>query len=272
MARLPTLFLSHGSPLHATESGPAGDAWRGLGATLPKPRAILIASAHWESATPLVGGGERPATLHDFAGFPAALGTLRYPAPGSPALAQRAAALLKAAGHPASINACRGFDHGAWVPLRRMYPGADVPVVQLSIQPALGPEHHLQLGEALAPLVAEEVLVIGSGSITHNLRDWAMAARGADGHLGLAAAMAPLPYVDEFTAWLAPRLAAADRDAVLDYRARAPGAARAHPTDEHLLPLFVAWGAAGPGARGQRVHAGVDAAALAMDAYRFDAP
>lgn len=271
MTRLPTLFLSHGSPMHAIESGPAGEAWRELGATLPRPRAILMVSAHWETATPLLGAAERPETIHDFGGFPQALYALRYPAPGSPELAQRVATLLKQAGHPAAVNACRGLDHGAWVPLRRAYPQADVPVVQLSIQSALGPEHHLRIGEALVPLADEGVLVIGSGSVTHNLRDWMMVMQRAASGRGLDASLAPLPYVPEFADWLAARIAADDRAAVLDYRERSPGGARAHPSDEHFLPLFVAWGAAGAQARGRRVHQSIDAAALSMDAYQFDA-
>lgn len=270
MSRLPTLFLSHGSPMHAIESGPAGEAWRELGATLPKPHAILMVSAHWETAAPMLSGGERPETIHDFGGFPQELYTLRYPAPGSPALAQRIATLLKDAGFPASVNGCRGLDHGAWVPLRRMHPQADVPVVQLSVQGALGPEHHLRLGEALAPLAEEGVLVIGSGSVTHNLRDWMMLMQRAGGR-GLDATQPTVPYVVEFGDWLERRLATGDRASVLDYRDHSPGGARAHPTDEHFLPLFVAWGAAGAGARGTRVHHSIDAAVLSMDAYRFDA-
>ena len=266
-----TLFLSHGSPMHAIESGPAGEAWGELGATLPKPRAVLITSAHWETAAPVLTGAARPDTIHDFGGFPQELFALRYPAPGSPQLAQRVAALLQAAGHAASIDPDRGLDHGAWVPLQRMYPQADVPVVQLSIQTALGPAHHLRIGAALEPLAAEGVLVIGSGSVTHNLRDWMIAMQRASRGRSLDAAVEPLPYVTEFADWLAARLAAADRDAVLDYRARSAAGVAAHPTDEHFLPLFVAWGAAGPGARGHRVHRSVDSAALSMDAYRFDA-
>ena len=256
---LPTLFISHGSPMHAVEAGRAGEAWRALGLRLPRPKAVLVASAHWETELPMVGTAKRPETIHDFGGFPEELYRVRYDATGSPELAQQAAALLRDAGLSPSVNACRGIDHGAWVPLRWMYPERDVPVVQLSIQPALGPAHHLALGRALAPLTQDGVLVIGSGHVTHNLRDWSVHRNAASS----------LPYVAEFSEWLADRLAAHDETALVDYRSRAPHAVRAHPTDEHFLPLFIALGAAGENPKVQREHAAIDAAALAMDAYSF---
>jgi 4,5-DOPA dioxygenase extradiol len=262
MARLPTLFLSHGSPLHALDPGGAGQAWQTLAAGLPRPRAVLMVSAHWETGLPMLTGGDRHRTIHDFSGFPAPLYELRYDAPGDPALAQRIAGTLREAGYSASINACRGLDHGAWVPLRWMFGHADVPVIQLSVQPSLGVEHHLRVGEGLWRLADDEVLVIGSGHATHNLRDWATQPREA----------APLPYAREFAEWLHARLLAGDREALLDYRALAPCAMRAHPTEEHLLPLFTALGAAGHDARAERVHAGFEGGALAMDAYRFTSP
>lgn len=259
MTRLPTLFLSHGSPMHAIDPGGAGTAWAALASGLPRPRAVLAVSAHWETGTPLLGSSRRFGTIHDFGGFPAALYRLRYDAPGAPDVADRARELLRAAGIVAGLDGCRGLDHGAWVPLRWMYPAADVPVVPLSVQPALGTGHHLAMGEALAPLADEGVLVVGSGHVTHNLRDW-VTCRDSGRAPG---------YVAEFSAWLHDALRDGDRAAVVGYRDRAPAAARAHPTEEHFLPLLVAWGAAGPTARGERVHAGVEAAALAMDAYRF---
>jgi 4,5-DOPA dioxygenase extradiol len=260
MSALPTIFISHGSPMHAIEPGDAGDAWRALAASIPRPRAILIASAHWETGLPMLPGRDRLETIHDFGGFPEELYRIRYDAPGAPELAHRALALLRDAGYSAAIDGCRGIDHGAWVPLRHMYPDRDVPVAQISVQPALGTAHHLQLGEALGSLADEGVLVIGSGHVTHNLRDW-FASRH-DPHA--------LDYVPKFAEWLNEHIARDDREAVLDYRERAPSAPRAHPTEEHFLPLFVAWGAAGPGARATRVLASIDGGALAMDAYRFD--
>jgi 4,5-DOPA dioxygenase extradiol len=258
---MPALFLSHGSPMHALDPGAAGAAWRAIADSLPKPRAVLMASAHWETSLPMLSGREQLETIHDFGGFPAELYKVRYDAPGSPQTAQRAAELLRAAGHTPALNSCRGIDHGAWVPLKWMYPEGDVPVVQVSVQTSLGTAHHLQLGEALAPLADEGVLVIGSGHVTHNLRDWF--AHHADPQ--------PLDYVVQFSQWLQRTLAVDDRDALVDYRERGPSASRAHPTEEHFLPLFVALGAAGPDARATLVHQAIDGAALSMDAYRFDA-
>ena len=259
MSRLPTLFLSHGSPMHAVQSGAAGNAWQAAGETLPRPRAILIASAHWETSVPMLTGNPQPATIHDFGGFPAELYKLRYPAPGAPELAAQTVALLKEAGITAGVDGCRGLDHGAWVPLLRMYPAADVPVVQISVQPGLGTAHHLRLGQALAPLADDGVLIIGSGHTTHNLRDW-MAGRGRS---------APLPYVGAFAGWVDAQLRAHDAAALVAYREKAPDAVRAHPTEEHFLPLFVAWGAAGIDADVTRIVDAVEAGALAMDSYRF---
>jgi 4,5-DOPA dioxygenase extradiol len=169
--------------------------------------------------------------------------------------------LLKEAGITAAVNGCRGLDHGAWVPLKWMFPARDVPVVQLSIQPDLGATHHLQLGEALAQLAGEGVLVIGSGHVTHNLRDWMMHRRDAE----------PANYAVQFSEWLNGCLMRAEREALLAWRERAPAAARAHPTEEHFLPLFVSLGAAGPGAAATRVYSAIEAGVLSMDAYRFDA-
>jgi 4,5-DOPA dioxygenase extradiol len=259
MQRLPTLFLSHGSPMHALEAGGAGRAWQAIAASLPRPRAVLMVSAHWETSLPMLTGGTQLQTIHDFGGFPAPLYKLRYDAPGSPDVAGEAAALLREAGISSSLNGVRGIDHGAWVPLRWMYPGVDVPVVQLSVQPGLGTQHHLQMGHALQPLTERGVLVIGSGHVTHNLRDWMMHRDST----------APLPYVTAFSDWLERSLDAHDENALLAYREVAPAAARAHPTEEHFLPLYVALGAAGAGAESTRVYAGMEGTALAMDAYRF---
>ena len=259
--RLPTLFLSHGSPMYAVEPGDAGRAWAKLGRTLPRPRAVLMVSAHWETAVPMLTGNPRPETIHDFGGFPPELYRLAYPAPGAPELATQCVALLKAGEIVAGVDGCRGLDHGAWVPLRWIYPDADIPVVQLSVQPDLGPAHHVQLGRALAPLTEDGVLIVGSGHATHNLRDWMANARRPE----------PLKYAQAFSAWLAATLDAHDTEALVDYRERAPDAVRAHPTDEHFLPLFVAYGAAGRNPRPESVVAGFLNGALAMDSYLFRA-
>jgi 4,5-DOPA dioxygenase extradiol len=262
MKSLPTLFLSHGSPMHAVSPGVVGDAWAALGERLGKPAAILIASAHWETSLPMATGNPRPKTIHDFGGFPKALYEITYPAPGSPELATRVTALLKDAAITAGIDGCRGLDHGAWVPLRWMYPDADVPVVQLAVQPARGTAHHLALGRALAPLRHENVLIIGSGHTTHNLRDW-MTHRDQS---------APMSYAVQFARWLDGVLASPDERALVDYRDRAPAAARAHPTDEHFLPLFVAFGAADADTHVERVVDGFENGALARDSFLFTQP
>jgi 4,5-DOPA dioxygenase extradiol len=256
---LPTLFLSHGSPMFAVEPGRAGRAWAKLGRMLPRPRAVLMVSAHWETSVPMVSGNSKPETLHDFGGFPPELYRLTYPAHGAPQLAAQCVSLLKDAEIAAGVDGCRGLDHGAWVPLRWMYPNADVPVVQLSVQPLLGPAHHAKLGRALAPLTRDGVLIVGSGHTTHNLRDWMSNARRPE----------PLTYVRAFSEWLAAALAAHDTDALVAYRERAPDAARAHPSEEHFLPLFVAYGAAGEHSRPERVVDGFENGALAMDSYLF---
>lgn len=260
MNDLPSLYISHGSPMTALRPGLTGTRLSELAAALPRPRAIVVASAHYLARQPLVGGAAQPTTVHDFGGFPPALYELRYPAPGDPGLAARIAERLDQAGLAAHVDPQRGLDHGIWVPLRLMYPEADIPVVPLSIQPMRGPAHQYAVGRALAGLREEGVLLIGSGSITHNLHDF---GAGYD-------ANHQAPYVQPFVGWIGQQLARGDTAALLDYRRQAPFAERAHPTDEHLLPLFVALGAAGERAAAQRLDAGVDLGFLAMDIYRFD--
>ena len=251
---LPTLFLSHGSPMHAVEAGDLGRAWAALGKAL-RPRAVLIASAHWETAVPMVTGNPKPQTIHDFGGFPPELYRIEYPAPGAPLLAEQVVALLKDAG----IDGCRGLDHGAWVPLRHMYPAAEIPVVEISVQPERGAGYHVDLGKALAPLASDNVLIIGSGHTTHNLRDFFSAHSSST----------TLTYAKAFADWLSEQLASGNTDALVRYRDIAPFAARAHPTEEHFLPLFIAWGAAGDNARAERIFEGLEAGALSLDSYAF---
>lgn len=256
---LPTLFLSHGSPMLSLLEAPARTFLEGLGPTLPRPRAILVASAHWETAQPSVNAVERNETIHDFHGFPQALFDLRYPAPGSPALAARVTDLLHAAGLACRTDARRGLDHGAWSVLRLMYPDADIPVVQVSLQRGPGPAHHLELGRALAPLRREGVLVIGSGSFTHDLHRFR----------GQPLDAPDAPDIAPFCDWMDAALRAGRTAELLGYRQRAPHAVAQHPSEEHLLPLFVALGAAGPGARAERLHASNTYGMLRMDAYAF---
>lgn len=261
MSALPSLYISHGSPMTALTPGPVGPALATLAQSMPRPRAIVVASAHWLARRPLVGAAAQPQTIHDFGGFPPPLYEIEYPAPGDQALSQQVYRQLEQAGLHPYQDPQRGLDHGVWVPLRLMYPEADIPVVPVSIQPELGPAHQFALGRALAPLREEGVLLIGSGSITHNLHDWRA------GYSETSEA----PYVRPFIGWMEQRLNAGDIPALLDYRRRAPCAERAHPTDEHLLPLFFAMGAAGDDLLGaRRIDAGVDLGFLAMDIYRFD--
>lgn len=262
MKPLPILFVSHGSPMQAIEPGAVGPAWQAIGRALPRPKAVLVASAHWETSLPMLTGNPKPQTIHDFSGFPPPLYALRYPAPGSPDVASRAVAHLKSAGITAGVDGCRGLDHGAWVPLSYLFPDHDVPVVQLSLQTELGTAHHVALGRALAPLAAEGVLIVGSGHATHNLRDW----------FGNRQQGEPMRYAQAFADWLDEKLVAHDTQALVDYRERAPEAARAHPTEEHLLPLHVAYGAAADGARVERVFQGFEGSALALDAWLFHPP
>ncbi|MEO8485955.1 MAG: class III extradiol ring-cleavage dioxygenase [Betaproteobacteria bacterium] len=256
---LPTLFLSHGSPMRAVEPGEAGAAWAELARKLPRPRAVLMVSAHWETGVPMVTANAKSGTIHDFGGFPDALYRIRYPAPGAPDVATRVVELLKAGGFAAGVDGCRGLDHGAWVPMSHMYPKHDVPVVQLAVQPGRDTAHHLAMGRALAPLAKEGVLVVGSGHVTHNLRDW-MTGRGD---------VEAMRYAATFADWLAGTLAKRDDEALLAYREQGPGGARAHPSEEHFLPIYVAWGAAGPDAVAERFYHGFDGPALSMDAYAF---
>jgi 4,5-DOPA dioxygenase extradiol len=254
-----SLFVPHGAPTFALRPGAAGAALMAKAARLPRPRAIVIVSAHWDTAVPTVGAATRFDTIHDFSGFPPALYALRYPATGCPELARSVAATVEAAGLPVQIDTTRGLDHGAWVPLRMMFPDADVPVIPLSIQSAGGPEQAWRLGCALAAL-QHDLVVIGSGNLTHNLRDWQLVARSA---------AATPAYVRSFADWVAERLTAGDTSALLEYRRRASGGVPAHPSEEHLLPLFVALGAAGDDAQAERFHAGIDEHVLAMDAWTF---
>lgn len=256
--RQPALFVPHGAPTFALQPGAAGAALERFAAQLRPPRAIVVLSAHWATSIPTVGLALRPETIHDFSGFPAELYAIQYPATGCPEAAREVAGALVEAGLPVTLDAARGLDHGAWVPLRLMFPDADVPVIPLSIQPRAGTAGALRLGRALAPLRGRGFLVIASGNVTHNLGDYFEASRSRQG--------APA-YVREFADWVWERLLGRDVQGLLDYRSLAPGAARAHPTEEHLLPLHVALGAAGEDFAAVRVHAGIDDYVLAMDAY-----
>ncbi len=256
---LPTIFVSHGAPTLALQDVPARHFLEGLAATLPRPHAIVMATAHWETREASAGGALKPATIHDFGRFDDRLFAMRYPAPGDPALAERISDLCCEAGIASRVDPARGLDHGIWVPLLLMYPNADIPVVPLSVQPGYGPAHHLALGRALDSLRADNVLVIGSGSFTHDLHRF----RGGD------VAQASPPDVVEFANWFDTALTEGRTQDLLAYRTHAPHAAENHPTEEHLLPLYTALGAAGPAAKATRIHASSTYGILRMDAYAF---
>lgn len=261
MAHMPTLFVPHGAPTFALRPGEAGAALSRLASMLERPRAIVAVSPHWETHGPCVGSAMNLETIYDFSGFPNALYSLTYPAHGDTALAQRVADCLSDAGYKVYLDSQRGLDHGAWVPLRIMYPEADIPVIPLSIKHGAGAAYHYALGQALAPLTDAGFLIMGTGSITHNLRDYMMCAHGN----------LPTPdYVTRFADWINTCLQTQDLNQLLDYRRTNADAARAHPSEDHLMPFFVALGAAGIEANAERFYAGIDDRVLAMDGYHFE--
>lgn len=257
-ASFPLLFVSHGAPMFAIEPGLAGQRLAELGRELPRPDAIVILSPHWMTRGEIsVTASTAPETIHDFGGFPDALYQLRYPAPGAPALAAHIVGLLQNAGWKSRLDARRGLDHGAWVPLLYLAPEADIPVVQVSMPAGLDTYQAWKLGKALTPLRDMKVLIVASGSLTHNLYEFRGAAsHGAD-------------YVREFAAWTAKTLQAGNTALLLDYRQHAPSAERAHPTDEHFLPLLIALGAAGEHYETRVLDGGVSYGVLSMDSYLF---
>lgn len=229
-----TLFVSHGAPTLLLEPGQTGQMLAAIAASLPRPKAILVVSAHWDTRLPTISTAIQPETIHDFAGFPPALYAQQYPAPGAPALAARVSALLSARQLPVQLDASRGLDHGAWVPLQLMYPEADIPVTQLSIQSRTSAAQQFALGQALAPLHADGVLILASGALTHNLSDFFTGERN----------VAPLSYVTDFAEWVAEVLASHHPQKLACYRDESREGVRAHPTADHFMPLLVAAGSA----------------------------
>jgi 4,5-DOPA dioxygenase extradiol len=258
MSRLPSIFVSHGAPTFATEPGRAGPLLHTAAQALPTPKAVLVLSPHWITRGVEVSTATAPETIHDFGGFPDELYRIQYPAPGSPEVARRAVELLVAAGFPARANLDRGLDHGAWVPIRHMFPDANVPVVQVSMPHTLDGESALAMGRALAPLAGEGVLIVGSGSLTHNLYEFRSQP-------GAQAA----PYAQEFVAWARDAVTKHDGAALAKYLTAAPHAQRAHPTPDHYLPLPFAFGAAQPGAPVEVLDGGILYGMLSMDSYVF---
>ncbi|MDI3313797.1 MAG: 4,5-DOPA dioxygenase extradiol [Mycobacterium sp.] len=230
-AVMPAVFVGHGNPMNAIEDNPFSAAWRRLAASIPRPRAVLAISAHWYGVGGRVTAAEKPVTLHDFGGFPRALYEVEYPAPGSAQLAGRVTDLLA----PAAIepDADWGLDHGSWSVLVQMYPAADIPVVQLSIDETLTPAQHFDLGQRLRPLREEGILILGSGNVVHNLRLYAW-----DRH-----PVVPFDWAVRFDAWLRDALRERRFRDVIGYRSAGADAALAVPTPEHYLPLLYVLGA-----------------------------
>lgn len=254
--RMPVLFVSHGAPDALLKAPDAVQCWRDIGLHIAEPAAILVISAHWEALHPTTSLSDAPETIYDFSGFSPALYDIKYPAQGAPALAEKVAALLSAAGKRAETQANRGLDHGAWVPLSAMYPKANIPVTQLSLVYDSGPAAHFAIGKALAALRDERVLIVASGAITHNFA-WLNWHATPD--------QTPSSPAYDFSEWVANRLATRDFPALLNYRA-APNGEDAHPSEEHFMPLFVALGAAMDDTP-VRHRLKFSYGALAMDAY-----
>ena len=250
----PSLFISHGAPTMAMQPSEARDFLIALGQRLKRPDAIVIASAHDEAEGVVVRAPDRFRTWHDFGNFDPKLFEMRYEPPGAKDVADAAQALLEAAGLAPIRSDARQLDHGSWVPLSLLFPEADVPLVTVSVDPRRDAAWHEAIGRALAPLRERNVLVIGSGSISHNLRE-------------VFGGSEERAWVERFTAWVAEKTEAGERDALLGAMAQAPDAVRNHPTDEHFLPFYVGLGAGG--GAGKRIHHSYTFGVLAMDVYVF---
>jgi len=259
--RCPSLFLSHGMPTIALAPGRTGAFWERLGRDVGYPRAIVCISAHLEGSQPLVTVDPRPDTIHDFSGFPRALYDIQYPAPGDPELARQVIDRLTDAGFHAKPLKNRGLDHGVWVPLRHLFPRADIPVIQLSLQTDEPPKYHLALGQTMAPLRDQGILIIGSGGATHDL----------SGMAGNRIDSPPADYAVAFDDWLADTIAQGKIEQLAAYRRQAPQAERNHPYPaDHFLPLLVAAGAAATQPVGTRLYRDFAYGVLSLAAYRWD--
>ena len=256
---LPTLFISHGSPMFALEPGQAGPALTALGEKLPRPSAIAVISPHWMTRGAAVCIANPPETIHDFGGFDPRLYQMQYPAVAGIDAAHSAMKLLANAGYQPAATEQWGLDHGTWVPLMYLYPKADVPVFQISLPAGMSTAQAVAYGQALQGLREEGVLIIGSGSLTHNLSEF---RGGRDINAEVQ------PYVREFAHWVRDAALRGDADALIHTFERAPHAKRAHPTDEHYLPLLVALGASG-NSQAQLVDGGVAYGILSMDSFVF---
>tara|TARA_R110001583_G_scaffold52393_2_gene162795 strand:+ start:3913 stop:4689 length:777 start_codon:yes stop_codon:yes gene_type:complete len=258
MTKQPALFISHGSPMMAIEESKTSRFLQSLGKSLNRPKAIVMFSAHFDLTSDIViTSGETPKTIHDFYGFPAPLYDLQYPAPGSPELAKQIAKRFQDAGLEPKLDAQQGWDHGLWIPLRLMFPAADIAIVQVSINSALGASQNYRYGKLLASLRDENILIIGSGNVSHNLREFFNPSPGSE------------KRVQAFTDWVNEQISIGQVASLLNYVDEAPDVPFNHPTQEHFLPLITALGASET-VRGERIHQDLERGILAMDAYRFD--
>jgi 4,5-DOPA dioxygenase extradiol len=260
MSHAPVLFISHGAPTFALEPGLLGAQLNALGSQLVDVKAVLVVSPHWQTRDVRVATTPRPETVHDFSGFPAELYTLQYPAKGQPELANAAAKLLTTAGFATGLDERRGLDHGAWVPLYHLLPKANVPVFQVSMPVSLSTAQAVDMGRALAPLREQGVMIVASGSMTHNLYE--IRQPNAE----------PEAYAQEFAAWVRIAVLAHAVKPLINYRAEAPHAERAHPTQEHFLPLLVALGAQQEGDQVQILAGGITHGVLSMESYVWGMP
>lgn len=250
---MPALFIGHGSPMNAISDNPFSRSLKELAASLPRPRAILVVSAHWLTDGTHVTVQPHPSTIHDFGGFPRQLYEIQYPAPGDPALAHEIASLVDGA-----TDETWGFDHASWAVIRHMYPDADVPMLELSLDAYAEPEQHYETAKRLADLRDSGVLVVGSGNCVHNL----MAAKWEDGS-------EPYPWAMEFDEWVRGRLLAADDAALVDFESLGRVASLAHPTNEHYLPLLYAAALRREGEPISFFHEGIDMGSVSMRGVRF---
>ena len=249
---MPSLFISHGSPTVLIEEDSLGRAFlSNLGNDLPRPEAILVISAHWETDAPTLTGATKPDIIYDFYGFPDELYQRTYPVRGSSKLTSKVSELINA-----ETTKTRGLDHGAWAPLSLMYPNADIPVVQLSLQSNRPSSYHYDIGKTLAPLRNEGILIVASGAVTHNLREleWHQTT--------------PDPWAQDMEDWFAKAVQNNDHDTLLNAENKAPHFTRAHPHPEHWLPLYVAMGAAQN--KSTVLHRGFEHKNLSMASVQFD--
>lgn len=255
-ATAPVLFISHGAPTFALEPGELGQQLGALGRSLTGIRAFVVVSPHWQTTDLRVSANPTPQTIHDFYGFASELYRLQYPAQGAPGMANEVATALVDAGLTASIDYQQGMDHGVWVPLLHMRPQADIPVICVSLPIDATPNSAYRMGKALSPLRQRGMAVIGSGSLTHNLMEFRGVSKPE-----------PMSYVTEFVQWMHDAVGQRELESLLNYRTLAPHAVRAHPTEEHLLPLQVAFGASTGGDHVDAITTEVRYGMLSMESY-----